>query len=234
MKLPVRFARILFLRSPGAVRARARRGACSATRNSSKAGSSLYDDAGQPCVLVDGFRAISVVGRPPRRRVRRHARRALPRRLGAHAAAACPASAGPPLPLAQLARRRRRRAGGSHRPARPSRNCTAPWPPATTSPPRSSRTVCARWASRGREFTADSLRVATPMQPVFERLMASLVKRGLLTKVAAGYPRRRRPLSPPRIRRRKRFAASSRASRPSARGAALRGKLRRTRPDSAR
>jgi len=39
----------------------------------------------------------------------------------------------------------------------------------------------------GTKFTADSLRVAAPMRPVFERLMTSLEKRGLLTKVAAGY-----------------------------------------------
>src|SRR6185295_1599635 len=39
----------------------------------------------------------------------------------------------------------------------------------------------------GETFTADSLRIAKPMQPVFERLMASLVTRGLFKKVAAGY-----------------------------------------------
>src|SRR4029434_6313020 len=39
----------------------------------------------------------------------------------------------------------------------------------------------------GKKFTADSLRIATPMQPVFERLMANLVTRGLFKKVATGY-----------------------------------------------
>jgi hypothetical protein len=39
----------------------------------------------------------------------------------------------------------------------------------------------------GATFSADSLGVAAPMRPVFERLMNSLAKRGLLTKVAADY-----------------------------------------------
>ena len=39
----------------------------------------------------------------------------------------------------------------------------------------------------GKKFTADSLLIATPMQPVFERLMASLVTRGLFEKLATGY-----------------------------------------------
>ena len=59
MKLPVRFARILFLRSPGAsTRVRASVLAC--TDDFVEGRIALYDDAGQPCVLVDGFRAISV------------------------------------------------------------------------------------------------------------------------------------------------------------------------------
>ena len=59
MKLPVRFARILFLRSPGA-----------ATKVSAKVlhfneeliegRIGLYDEAGHPCVLVDGFRAVAM------------------------------------------------------------------------------------------------------------------------------------------------------------------------------
>src|SRR5678816_4043315 len=61
MKLPVRFARILFLRSPGAsVRVRAETLACNEEFVEGRI--SLYDETGQPCVLVDGFRAISVSG----------------------------------------------------------------------------------------------------------------------------------------------------------------------------
>jgi acyl transferase domain-containing protein/acyl carrier protein len=61
MKLPVRFARILFLRSPGA-----------ATKVSAKVQEfaedfiegdiALYNESGKPCVLIDGFRAISLAG----------------------------------------------------------------------------------------------------------------------------------------------------------------------------
>src|SRR4030095_13632720 len=59
MKLPVRFARILFLRSPGAsAQVRARVLQCNPEFVEGTI--SLYDDAGQPCVLVDGFRAIGV------------------------------------------------------------------------------------------------------------------------------------------------------------------------------
>ncbi len=61
MKLPVRFGRILFLGSPGVV-----------TKVSAKVQEfaddfiegdiALYDESGKPCVLIDGFRAISLAG----------------------------------------------------------------------------------------------------------------------------------------------------------------------------
>ncbi len=61
MKLPVRFGRILFLKSPGAsshVRAEVR----DFSEEFLEGGLALYDDSGQPCVQIDGFRAISVAG----------------------------------------------------------------------------------------------------------------------------------------------------------------------------
>src|SRR5262245_2805483 len=61
MKLPVRFARILFLRSPGAS-ARVRAEVLQCNEEFLEGRISLYDEAGQPSVLVDGFRAISVSG----------------------------------------------------------------------------------------------------------------------------------------------------------------------------
>src|SRR5262249_40588397 len=61
LKLPVRFGRILFLRSPGAsARIRARVLQC--TDEFVEGNIALYDESGKPCVLVDGFRAISVAG----------------------------------------------------------------------------------------------------------------------------------------------------------------------------
>jgi hypothetical protein len=59
MKLPVRFARILFLRSPGAS-ARVRAGVLQCNEECVEGRIGLYDQAGQPCVLADGFRATSV------------------------------------------------------------------------------------------------------------------------------------------------------------------------------
>src|SRR5436190_20524575 len=59
MKLPVRFGRILFLRSPGAV-TRVRAGVVECNDEFVEGRIALYDEAGKPCVLVDGFRAISV------------------------------------------------------------------------------------------------------------------------------------------------------------------------------
>src|SRR3954465_10123011 len=61
LKLPVRFGRILFLQSPGdAARVQASVIQCNSEFVEGRIG--LYDDAGKPCVLVDGFRAISVAG----------------------------------------------------------------------------------------------------------------------------------------------------------------------------
>ena len=61
MKLPVRFGRILFLGSPGAfsrVRAEVRH----FSDDFIEGDIALYDELGKPCVLVDGFRAISLSG----------------------------------------------------------------------------------------------------------------------------------------------------------------------------
>jgi acyl transferase domain-containing protein/NADPH:quinone reductase-like Zn-dependent oxidoreductase/SAM-dependent methyltransferase/acyl carrier protein len=59
MKLPVRFSRILFLRSPGA----AARVLAEVTQNNDElieGNISLYDQAGRPAVHVEGFRAVAL------------------------------------------------------------------------------------------------------------------------------------------------------------------------------
>ena len=61
LKLPVRFAKILFLRSPGAS-SLVRAGVQQFSEEFVEGKLCLYDGAGKPCVLVDGFRAISVSG----------------------------------------------------------------------------------------------------------------------------------------------------------------------------
>src|SRR3954470_22050918 len=61
LKLPVRFGRILFLNSPGAsARVRANVLECNSEFVEGRIG--VYDEAGKACVLIDGFRAISVAG----------------------------------------------------------------------------------------------------------------------------------------------------------------------------
>ena len=59
MKLPVRFARILFLRTPGAT-TQVRAKVLHFNEELIEGRIGIYDEAGQPCVLVDGFRAISM------------------------------------------------------------------------------------------------------------------------------------------------------------------------------
>ncbi|RYD17462.1 MAG: acyltransferase domain-containing protein, partial [Verrucomicrobiaceae bacterium] len=59
MKLPVRFSRILFLRSPGAS-AKVSARVMHFNEELIEGRISLYDESGRPCVLVDGFRAVSM------------------------------------------------------------------------------------------------------------------------------------------------------------------------------
>ena len=66
------------------IQPRARRACCECNDEFVEGDIALYDEAGKPCVLVDGFRAISVSG-ARRSGARRHARCDLSRRLGAHA-----------------------------------------------------------------------------------------------------------------------------------------------------
>ncbi len=59
MKLPVRFDRILYVKSPGATsRVRAEVLTCNEELIEGRIG--LYDESGSPCVLVDGFRAVAM------------------------------------------------------------------------------------------------------------------------------------------------------------------------------
>ena len=185
MKLPVRFARILFLRSPGASsRVRASVIECNAEFVEGRIG--LYDDAGQPCVLVDGFRAISVSG------VRRSGAPGGMRDVLYHVdwertpATSRPPGA-PPLPLAALqeaAHRALEEVIAIRGRAELEAGMAAGDDLAASHLAHGLREMGALPDAR---FTVDSLRVAAPMRPVFEVLMARLVKRGLLKKDAAGY-----------------------------------------------
>ena len=123
MKLPVRFARILFLRSPGAS-AQVRAKVLHFNEELIEGRIGIYDDAGHPCVLVDGFRAVAHDLRPPRRGFRWQPRFGLPRRLGTHAADRRALATHHPLPLSQLRDAATHGAGRSHRPAWPRRTAS--------------------------------------------------------------------------------------------------------------
>jgi NADPH:quinone reductase-like Zn-dependent oxidoreductase/SAM-dependent methyltransferase/acyl carrier protein len=185
MKLPVRFGRILFLRSPGAS-VRVRAGVLQCTEEFVEGRISLYDETGQPCVLIDGFRAISVSG------VRRSGAPGGTRDVVYHVdwertpSTSQPALR-PALPLEQL------QAAASTaleqviaiRGRQQLQAATAAGDDLTAA--QLAHGLREMGVTAGKTFTADALRIATPMQPVFARLMASLVTRGLFKKVAAGY-----------------------------------------------
>ena len=185
MKLPVRFARILFLRSPGAS-ARVRAGVLECTEEFVEGRIGLYDEAGQPCVLVDGFRAISVSG------VRRSGSPGGTRDVLYHVDWERTPSPSvhaprPPLPLEQL-QAAAAQAFGQILATRGRDELQAAMRAGDDlTAAQLAHGLREMGVTAGKKFTADTLRVAVPMQPVFERLMASLAKRGLLKKAAAGY-----------------------------------------------
>jgi acyl transferase domain-containing protein/NADPH:quinone reductase-like Zn-dependent oxidoreductase/acyl carrier protein/SAM-dependent methyltransferase len=184
MKLPVRFARILFLRSPGAsVRVRAEVLECNEEYVEGRIG--LYDEVGEPCVLVDGFRAISVAG------VRRAGAPGGMRDVIYHVdwqrtPLSLPAAPRPPTPLAQL----RAAAALALEQVLSSRRDQLKIAMSACddlAAAQLARGLREMGVAPGASFTAESLCVASGMQTAFERLMAGLVKRGLLQKDAAGY-----------------------------------------------
>ncbi len=184
MKLPVRFGRILFLRTPGAsARVRASVLQCNDEFFEGRLG--LYDEAGQPCVLVDGFRAISVAG------IRRPGASGGTRDVLYHVDwERTPSSAAtlrPPLPLAQLhtaAAQTLEQVIATRGRSELQASMAAGDDLAAV---QLAHGLSEMGVTAGEKFTADSLHVAAAMVPVFERLMASLAKRGLLKKDAKGF-----------------------------------------------
>jgi len=185
MKLPVRFGRILFLSSPGAasrVRARVRK----FSDDFLEGDIALYDESGKPCVQIDGFRAISLSGA---------ARAAAPggrRDLTYHIAwqrtpndhSDSPHS---PVPFA-----------GLHSAARAAIDRVIDvrgWSVLEEAICDVDELAAAQLARGLREmgvtsktlFDAQKLQIASHMQPVFERLISGLVRRGLLEKKEGGW-----------------------------------------------
>jgi NADPH:quinone reductase-like Zn-dependent oxidoreductase/SAM-dependent methyltransferase/acyl carrier protein len=185
MKLPVGFRRILFLSSPGASSR-----VCANVREFGddflEGEIALYNEGGKPCVLVDGFRAISLSG------AGRSAAAGGARDLTYHIAWQRVSNelhkcALPPIPLEQL-----------HAAAQTALDRVV----AVRGHSELEDALCglddlaAAQLARGLQemgvtgnipFDAAALHVATPMRPVFERLMAGLVRHGLLRKGQAGW-----------------------------------------------
>ena len=184
MKLPVRFGRILFLRSPGAS-VQVRAGVLQCTEEFVEGRIGLYDETGAPCLLVDGFRAISVAD------LRRAGASGGTRDVIYHVdwqrtPLSSPVEPRPPISLGQLqeaARRALEQVIGSRRAQLESAMVACDDLAAV----HLARGLSEMGVIAGASFTAKSLRVAAAMQTVFERLMAGLMKHGLLTKDAKGY-----------------------------------------------
>ncbi len=187
LKLPVRFSRILFLRAPGAsslVRAAVQE--CNDEFLEGRLG--LYDEAGTPCVLVDGFRAISVSG------ARRSSASSGNRNVLYHVDwERTPSSSQPaaldPTPLAEL-----RRAAGEALDQVIAVRGRAEMEQAMIDSDElaamelaSGLMKMAEQAGALENFTADALHVSNPMRLVFGHFLASLAKRGWLKKKGEGY-----------------------------------------------
>ena len=187
MKLPVGFARILFLRSPGAS-SLVRAGVLHFNDELITGRIALYDEAGQPCVLVDGFRAISMTAA---------------RRLGSssggrdllyhieweHSVAVIPPSMQQPVPLAQL-----RDVGSTAVEEVINMRGRAELEAVMAAEDELAAAQIAQGLremgvtpSARKGFTADSLGVAQSMLTVFERLMTKLAGRGLLAAKGGSY-----------------------------------------------
>ncbi len=179
MKLPVRFARIQFLRSPGAA-CLVNAGVTQCNDELVEGDIALYNEAGEPCVLVEGFRAISL---------------AAARRSGAPGGIRdliynvewerSPATAQrPPLspvPLANL----HQAASDALEQIIATRGRAKLEATLAAEDELAAALVAAAFRKMGAEqqpFTAESLGVVAPMRAVFERLARHLAERGLLER----------------------------------------------------
>ncbi len=183
LRLPVRFARIVFLRSPGAS-SFVKAGVKVANDELVEGGIDLYDESGRPCVRIDGFRAISVEG------ARKSSKTGKGRDLVYHVAWERTPVMAKPAPLAPLPLNRLHDAalqsldaalemrGRDH-----LQNASAAVDELTAAH------VASALSEMGADgvFTAESLGVASAMRPAFYQLMADFVQRGLLVPVEDGY-----------------------------------------------
>jgi acyl transferase domain-containing protein len=180
MKLPVRFAKILFLRSPGAA-SRVNARVLHFNEELIEGRIALYDDAGKPCVLVDGFRAISMAA--ARRSGAAGGGRDLlyhvdwERSLSGFASAPTP-----PVPLTRL----HAAASAAVDAIVGLRGSAKLTDVLVAEDDLAAAQLCRGLAAMGvneaQGFTAETLQVAEPMSRAFARLMSKLVARGLLSE----------------------------------------------------
>jgi acyl transferase domain-containing protein/NADPH:quinone reductase-like Zn-dependent oxidoreductase/SAM-dependent methyltransferase/acyl carrier protein len=184
LKLPVRFGRILFLRSPGAS-ARVRSSVLECNSEFVDGRIALYGEDGTPCVLIDGFRAISVAG------LRRD-------NLGGtrdvlyHLDWEKTPTNSTPAPLQRVPLSRLREvAQHALADVMAIRGEDRLKGAIAAEDDLAAALLCAGLREMGAEigvaFTAETLRVAPQMRPVFEQLMLKLEGHDLLEKIDGGY-----------------------------------------------
>jgi hypothetical protein len=186
LKLPVRFDKILFLQSPGA--------SCLVEAGVQQCGDEfvvgriqLYDEAGKPCAVVDGFRAISMnrarrSGAPGSREILYHVHwertQGSPRRSSQQ-----PLSLGR---LEQAARSALEQVMASRGREKLEASLAACDDLAAAQVAKGLCEMDPKILAKA-IVTADSLGVAESMQPIFDRLLSKLAQRGLLSASADGY-----------------------------------------------
>ncbi len=185
MKLPVGFRRILFLGSPGPSSR-----VCAKVREFGddflEGDITLYNEAGNPCVLVDGFRAISLSG------AGRSAAPGGTRDLTYHVAwqrvpDESPKPALSPLPLDQLKAAAQNALDRVVDLRGHSELEAALCALDDLAAAQLARGLQEMGVTPNTPFAAATLQVAAPMRPAFERLMAGLVRHGVLRKKEAGF-----------------------------------------------
>ncbi len=187
MRLPVRFARIAFYRSPGAS-GRVRTEVRTANDELVEGDIDIYDESGRPCVSIDGFRAISVEG------ARRSSRTGKGRDLVYHVAWEKTPSGTPPAPLAPAPLSRLKEAARlaldevlTARGREGLEAAYADLDKLTAAEVARALKQMGAFAQVQQIFTAESLGVTQALKPAFFQLMSDLVQRGLLVDQANGF-----------------------------------------------
>jgi NADPH:quinone reductase-like Zn-dependent oxidoreductase/acyl carrier protein/SAM-dependent methyltransferase len=185
LRLPVRFSKILFLRSPGSS-GLVRSSVVHANDELVEGGIEIFDESGSPCVSIQGFRAISVEG------ARRSGRTGKGRDVTYHVAwekqAKLPPMLCPEPPAMDHLKDVARSAWEEVIHARGREHLEAANAAADTlAGVQVAYGLEQMIGEAGAPFTADSLHVADSMRPAFEQLVGNLLECKFLTKSKGGY-----------------------------------------------